>query len=93
MSQRPPDAVRSPLPYAGAGDAHARLSRLHAEFSAVLQRPLVYVRHQGSEHFITGHPGDTLNLPAARAGGGGPRYRWEDRGDGVHYGYLRADAR
>jgi len=91
MPRRTPDAVRSPLPYAGAGDAHARLSRLHEEFSAVLQSPRVYVRHQGSQHFITGHPGDTLNRPADQAGTGEARYRWEDRGDGVQYGYLKTD--
>ena len=52
----------------------------------------VYVRHQGGEHFITGDPADTLNFPGESPRSGEPRYEWEDRGDGVSYGYLKADA-
>ena len=91
-TERTPDAVRSPLPYAGAGDSHAKLSRLQTEFSRVLDVPAVFVRHQGSEHFISGDPADTLNFTARGSRAGEPRYEWEDRGDGVLYGYLKRDA-
>jgi hypothetical protein len=85
---RTPDAVRSPLPFAGAGDSRARLARLHATFAPVLKVPRVFVRHQGAEHFISGSPQDTLNFPRQDPRSGAPRYDWEDRGDGVLLGYL-----
>jgi hypothetical protein len=87
-----PDAVRTPLAYAGAGDSHARLTKLQAEFSRVLNTPRVFVRHQGTGHFLSGDPGDTMNHPAAGARAGQPRYDWWDRGDGVLYGRLRPNA-
>lgn len=58
----------------------------------VLRSPHVYVRHQGTEHFISGRPGDTLNFPSHDPQSGLPRYDWSDRGDGVLYGYLKPDA-
>ena len=91
-TERTPDAVRSQLPFAGPGDSQARLARLRAEFSPVLGTPRVYVRHQGTEHFISGRPGDTLNFPSRDSRSGVPRYEWSDRGDGVLYGYLKPDA-
>jgi hypothetical protein len=87
-----PDAVLAPLSYSGAGDAATRLAKLHAEFSALLQVPRVYVRHQGTMHFITGNPSDTLHFPQADARCGRPRYEWTDRGDGVTYGRFHANA-
>ena len=86
--QRTPDAVRSPLPFAGAGGSQARLAKLQSEFSPVLRVPRVFVRHQGTEHFISGSPSDTINHPSHNARSGASRYNWEDRGDGVLYGYL-----
>lgn len=87
----PPDAVRSPLRFAGEGDTYVRLLRLQAEFSAILRAPRVYVRHQGTEHFISGDPNDSIRLDQASARPGAPRYSWEDRGDGVLYGRLIPD--
>jgi hypothetical protein len=87
-----PDAVRSPLCHAGAGDSFAKLSRLQSEFSVVLQVPRVYVRHQGTEHFISGRPDDTLNFLCHTSRSGEPRYDWEDRGDRVFFGYLKPNA-
>lgn len=91
MADRPPDAVRSPLKFAGAGDALSRLLRLQEEFAPVLGAPRVFVRHQGSEHFISGNPGDTLYHLSQGPRAGEPRYEWSDRGDGVLYGYLRRE--
>lgn len=92
MTDPKPDAVRVPLSFAGAGDSFARLSRLQGEFAGLLQVERVYVRHQGSEHFLTGDPADTLNFPGDSPRAGEPRYRWEERGDGVSLGYLRTEA-
>jgi hypothetical protein len=91
MCQRPPDAVRSSLLYAGPGSSFARLARLQTEFSVLLGTPQVFVRLQGMEHFITCSPNDTLLYPTDSKRPGEPRYDWEDRGDGVVLGYLRAD--
>jgi hypothetical protein len=88
---RTPDAIRSPLSYAGAGGSHARLARLRSEFSPVLKAPRVFVRLQGSEHFISGSPTDTLNFLSHGIRSGEPRYVWEDRGDGVLYGFLKPE--
>lgn len=85
------DAVRSPIGHAGSGPSSARLGRLGADFAALLGMDRVFVRHQGGEHFITAHPDDTLHFPRTDPRSGEPRYRWEDRGDGVFYGYLRSD--
>lgn len=87
-----PDAIRAPLGFAGAGDSFARLSRLQEEFARPLGVERVYVRHQGAEHFLTGDPTDTLNNPSGGPRSGEPRYEWEDRGDGVFYGYRKPDA-
>ena len=92
MSDSIPDAVLAPLSYAGSGDAASRLAKLQAEFSVVLQVPRVYVRHQGTSHFITGSPSDTLLFPQSDARSGRPRYDWSDRGDGVSLGRFHADA-
>jgi hypothetical protein len=85
-----PDAVLVPLGYSGPGDAATRLARLHIEFSAILQVPRVYVRHQGTTHFLTGCPADTLLFPQSDPRSGRPRYAWSDRGDGVSYGRCQA---
>ena len=87
-----PDAVLAPLAHAGGGDAATRLSRLQAEFAALLQVPRIYVRHQGSAHFLSGSPDDTLLFPQSDPRAGRPRYEWTDRGDGVSYGRYKADA-
>jgi hypothetical protein len=89
--ERTPNAIRSPLCHAGSGDSHARLCRLHDEFSVILQLSKVFVRHQGAEHFITGHSYDTLNFSFTSVSSGEPRYNWRDRGDGILYGYLRSN--
>lgn len=86
-----PDAVRSPLRVAGSGDAASRLATLYAEFAGILRAQKVFVRHQGNEHFITSSPTDTLNHPSNGPRAGEPRYEWRDRGDGVLYGFLKAD--
>ncbi len=85
-------AVRSPIGYAGSGPSSARLLRLGSEFAGLLGTDRVFVRHQGGEHFITAHPDDTLMFPRTDTRSGESRYRWEDRGDGVSYGYLRPEA-
>jgi hypothetical protein len=85
----PPDAIRSPLSHAGAGSAFTRLARLQREFAALLETPTVYVRLQGSEHFISARPDDTLYFTADSPRSGEPRYEWQDRGDGVGLGVLR----
>jgi hypothetical protein len=91
VSDREIDAVRAPTRYAGQGAAAARLERLISEFSVVLGTAQVFVRQQGSEHFITADPGDTLQFPRSGPRSGESRYRWEDRGDGIFYGRLAAD--
>jgi hypothetical protein len=89
MADSIPDAILAPLSFAGNGDAATRLAKLHAEFSALLQVPRVYVRHQGASHFITGSPADTLLFPQSDERSGRPRYQWSDRGDGVSYGRFQ----
>jgi hypothetical protein len=91
-SERTPDAIRSPLPYAGAGDSFTKLAKLQSEFSLELRVPRVFVRHQGTTHFISGKSDDTLNFPSHGRRSGESRYTWEDRGDGVLYGYLKPNA-
>jgi hypothetical protein len=86
-----PDAVMVPLGHAGSGDAATRLTRLHVEFSAILQVPCVYVRHQGTAHFLTGSPADTLLFPQTDPRSGRPRYEWTDQGNGISYGRSRAN--
>lgn len=92
MTQRSPDAVRVPRSFAGSGDSAARLSRLQAELAPILDAPRVFVRHQGTEHFVTGSPSDTLMFPSTSPRAGEARYEWEDRGDGIVRGYLKDDA-
>ncbi len=92
MSDFIPDAVMSPLSYAGSGDAAARLAKLQSEFSAVLQVPRVFVRNQGISHFLSGSPTDTLLFPQSDPRSGRSRYQWSDRGDGISYGRYLADA-
>ena len=89
-TDRTPDAVRSPLSFAGAGTPHAKLANLRRKFSDVLNTERIFVRLQGAEHFITGDPADSLNFGGVDPRSGLPRYRWEDRGDRVLYGYLEA---
>jgi hypothetical protein len=84
-------AIRAPIGYAGAGPSAARLERLGTEFGAILGTDQVFVRHQGSEHFISACPDDTLQFPRTSPRSGELRYSWEDRGDGVSLGYLKAD--
>jgi hypothetical protein len=67
MLNRKPNAVRSPLVYAGPGDSFNRLSKLQLEISQILVIPRAYVRHQGTEHFSSGDPTDTLNYPSLAA--------------------------
>jgi hypothetical protein len=86
-----PDAILAPLSYAGPGDAAARLAKLQAEFSTVLQVPRVFVRNQGTLHFVSGSPTDTLLFPKTDQRSGRARYAWTDRGDGVSYGRVLAD--
>jgi hypothetical protein len=91
MTEFIPDAVMVPLGYSGPGEAAARLARLHVEFSAILHVPRIYVRHQGTTHFLSGSPADTLLFPQSDPRSGRPRYAWADRGDGVSYGRYQAD--
>ena len=86
-----PDAVLAPLSHAGLGDAATRLGKLQAEFATVLQVPRVFVRNQGTLHFLSGSPSDTLLFPKSDHRSGRPRYTWTDRGDGVSYGRFLAD--
>jgi hypothetical protein len=92
MADSIPDAVLSPLGHAGSGDAATRLGKLQAEFAKVLQVPRVFVRNQGTLHFLSGSPDDTLLFPQSDPRSGRPRYHWTDRGDGVSYGRFLADA-
>jgi hypothetical protein len=86
----PVNAVRSPIGYAGPGPSSVRLGRLGTEFAAVFGVGRIFVRHQGGEHFISPRPDDTLLFPRTGPRSGESRYRWEDRGDGVFYGYLES---
>jgi hypothetical protein len=92
MIDRTPDAIRVPRGFAGAGDSQARLSRLQAVLAPILEVPRVFVRHQGTEHFVTGAPSDTLLYPSMSPRSGEARYVWEDRGDGILRGYLKDNA-
>jgi hypothetical protein len=88
-----PDAIRSPLHHVGQGDSFTKLERLQSEFAAILAVPRVFVRHQGTEHFVTGRHDDTLNHASLDSRSGESRYIWKDRGDGVLYGYLKVNGR
>jgi hypothetical protein len=87
-----PNAVIAPVSHAGPGDAATRLRRLQEEFAPILDVAVVHVRLQGSTHFLTGDPGDTLLFPQGSGRDGLPRYDWTDRGDGVSYGSLKTNA-
>ncbi len=87
MSDRRIDAIRAPIRFAGPGSAAARLERLGTEFARLLGAGRIFVRLQGGEHFMTAHPDDSLQFPQS----GESRYQWEDRGDGIFHGYLKAD--
>jgi hypothetical protein len=91
MSDMIPDAVLVPLAHAGPGDSATRLKKLQTEFSRILQVPRVFVRNQGTLHFVSGSPSDTLLFPQSDDRSGRPRYEWTDRGDGVSYGRFSAD--
>ena len=86
-----PDAVRSPLSYAGEGGALAKLVRLNTEFALVLGVSRVFVRNQGTEYFISHGPDDTLNFSSDTSRSGEARYFWQDRGDGVFYGQRKPE--
>ena len=92
MSDQRIDAVRAPIGFAGPGPAAGRLDRLRAAFAPLLGSMPVYVRNQGGEHFLTTRPDDTLFFPRSGPRSGEPRYRWEDQGDGLFYGFLKTDA-
>jgi hypothetical protein len=92
MIDRRPDAVRVPRGFAGPGDSLARLSRLQDALAPILEIPRVFVRHQGTEHFVTGDPSDTLLFSSTSPRAGEERYVWEDRGDGILRGYLKGHA-
>jgi hypothetical protein len=79
-----PDAIRAPRTAGG----FAALPQLQSAYAAVLGVPRVYVWNQGSEHFITGKPGEQLYFPATHPASGQSRYRWEDQGGGVFFGFL-----
>lgn len=89
MTPKAPDAVRSPVAYSGVGSASARLVKLHVEFAPLLRQPRIFVRLQGSEHFITGNPADTLLFSRDSDRPGTARYDWCDRGDGILFGVLK----
>ena len=79
--RRTPIAARTPLGYTGEGAAQTRLTRLQREFSGVLKVSRIFVRHHGTEHFVSGKPDDTLYSQYQDERPGEPRYEWEDRGD------------
>lgn len=62
----------------GFADKHLQTSELE----------LARVRAQPGEFFATRDPSDTLNYPLGHSREGRPRYRWEDQGNGLKYGYL-----
>ena len=82
------DAIRARVGYCGPGSAASRLERLRSEFAPLLGGGTLFVRNQGDEHFLSAHPHDTLQFPRSAPESGRARYRWEDRGDGVLYGFL-----
>lgn len=89
-----PSAVRTPMSYAGQGSAGEKLARLQTEFAPILGVVRVYIRHNVSEHFISGDPQDALYFPANSERRGEERYTWTERGggDGVLYGVLKPGA-
>ncbi len=84
------DAIRVGVKHAGAGTAAERLGKLTALFATTLGASRVFIRNQGGEYFITADSADTILFPGASNRSGEPRYHWESRGDGVHYGYLKS---
>ena len=68
-ADRTPDAVRSPIGFAGAGGSSARLARLRAEFAA--GAPGDRASSSGTratEHFITSDPATRSSSPASAPG-------------------------
>lgn len=80
-----PDAIRVPRDPGGGFD---RLGELDSVYREILGTPAIYVRDQGSVHFITGNPEDLLYFPKTSPAAGLPRYRWEDQGEGIAFGFL-----
>lgn len=93
MDEGKPDAVRTPILYAGSADAYSKLAKLQTEFAPILGVNKVYVRHNVVEHFISGDPHDMLYFPANSNRRGEERYTWTERteGDGVLYGRLKPE--
>ncbi len=83
-----PNAIRCMHSFAGCGDAQSRLLSLQDQFSGILGSPRVYVRQQGTEHFLSADPSDSLLYSNNSPRSGTSRYHWQDRGDGVLYGFL-----
>lgn len=79
-----PDAIRVPREAGGL----SVLSELDATYASVLGVPRVYVKGKGNERFVTKDPGDLLYFPTDSLHAGKSRYRWEDQGEGVFFGYL-----
>jgi hypothetical protein len=51
-----------------------------------------YVRlADGTHHFCTGNPHDTIYFPTDHDRAGQPRYGWEPQPDGSRHGYLVDD--
>lgn len=87
-----PDAIRTPLTFAGSGSSHEKLSHLHSKFSEILGVEKLYVRHQGTEHFITGDPLDSMLHRSDSPNAGRERYDWKPVANSVYFGYRTNDA-
>ncbi|WZO98177.1 hypothetical protein EP7_005233 [Isosphaeraceae bacterium EP7] len=84
-------AVMVPVGYPGQGSSRERLSRLDREFAPLLGVRAMFIRQQGTGHFLSPQGGDTLLHPTHSPLAGQPRYDWLDRGDGVLYGTIKPD--
>ncbi len=82
--QRSPDAVILP---AGAGGN----AQIQEAVRKILGSGQAYVRNQVSYNFVTLKPDDTMVHPKGHPRVGQPRYDWYEKGNGVKFGYLRAD--
>ena len=85
------DAICSPAHYAGPGVTRDKLAKIANEFASILGSDKLFVRLQGSEHFITRNCDDTLLYPRSHLLSGQTRYLWHDRGDGVFYGTEKSN--
>ena len=92
MTSTNPDAIRSPLSFAGSGDSLTKLKKLQDEYAILLGTERIFVRNQGIEHFVTSSSIDTLYFPSQGTNSGKPRYDWMNRGDGVLYGFVITEA-